>query len=114
MAACDTLADAAQQAREQAEEAARATKDDVLDAWGDTRKAVATCGAIIGGAIATGGLAGIAVGLAGGEACIGGLWDAATSWCDARESGGEAGAAAEAAKDAQAAYLACLNDHKRS
>ncbi|MGB3827811.1 MAG: hypothetical protein WA962_03470 [Ornithinimicrobium sp.] len=113
MAACDSLAEVAEQAREEAEEAAKETKDEVLDAWGETRKAVATCGAIIGGSIATGGLAGIGIGLAGGEACIGGLWDAATSWCDAREAAGEASDAAQAATNAQGEYLKCLNDHKR-
>ncbi len=114
MAPCDTLKDAAEQAREQAEDSLKDTKNDVGDALADTGKALGICTAVIGTAAASGILGAIAVGLTAGEACIDGIWDAATSWCEVRESVGDARDASGAAKDAQAAYLACLNDHKRT
>jgi hypothetical protein len=114
MAPCDPLKDAAELAREQAEAALKETKDDVGEALADTGKALGICTAVIGTAAGSGILGAIAVGLTAGEACIDGIWDAATSWCEVRESIGDAGEAGQAAKDAQAAYLACLNDHKRT
>lgn len=115
MAPCDTLKQDAEQAREQAENSLKETKDDLGDALTDTGKALGICTAVIGTAVGSGGLLGaIAVGLTAGEACIDGIWEAATSWCEVRESVGEAGDASQTAKDAQAAYLACLNDHKRT
>lgn len=108
MAACDTLRDEARDARRDVEDAATQTKEDLHEAREDTGKAIALCATTAGGFAA-----GIAAGIATTPACLGGIWEAATSWCDARDSGRSALAATTAAKDAQAAYLACLNDHKR-
>ncbi len=108
MAPCDTLRDAARDARRDAEDAAEETKEALQEAKKETGKAIGLCSAS-----AAAFAAGIAAGIATTPACLVGIWDAATSWCDVRDSGRDAVEETAAAKDAQAAYLACLNEHKR-
>lgn len=105
---CSTLRDEARDARREAETTTTDTKEDLHEAREDTGKAIALCATTAGGFAA-----GLAAGIATTPACLGGIWEAVTSWCDVRDSGKEAVDAAEAAADAQTAYLACLNDHKR-
>lgn len=109
MAACDTLADEAKVARQKADEAGDATQEEFSEAWHETRKATGACAAAIGGFSVN-----IGLGLLAAPTCIEGIWDAVTSWCDVRESAETAGEEVAAAAEAQAAYLACLNDHKRT
>ena len=107
--ACAALRDEARDARRDAEQAATETKESLQEARDDTGKAIGLCAITAGGFAA-----GLAAGLASTPACLSGIWEAATSWCDVRDSGKEAVDATAAAAEAQRAYLDCLNDHKRS